>query len=209
MMWKARNQGTVDLRELGVAHPVALALPEERQEAVNQIVQWADGQDITGQQKNDIAARLAQHLRIDYPELVAQRILQLMNQQELKQLATSGVDFQLHTHRHRMPVNEELFRKEIHENRELISQAVSGVTRHFCYPSGAYRPEFIKWLQAEGVISATTCDTGIATPQSDRLLLPRLVDTTGRTDLEFESWVNGIGHFISSGKRARLAYVPD
>jgi peptidoglycan/xylan/chitin deacetylase (PgdA/CDA1 family) len=209
MMWRARGQGAVDLRELGVADPLDLGSPEQCGEAANRIVQWADGQDLTGEQKNQIAARLAQRLRIDYQEIVAQRILQLMNQQELTQLAEAGVDFQLHTHRHRMPLDEKLFRKEIRENRERIAQSTSGARRHFCYPSGAWRPEFLDWLKAEDVISATTCDTGIATPQSNRLLLPRLVDTTGRTDLEFESWVNGVGQFLSSGKRARLAYAPD
>jgi hypothetical protein len=41
------------------------------------------------------------------------------------------------------------------------------------------------------------CDTGFATAQSNPLLLPRLMDTTGGTDLEFESWVNGVGHLFS------------
>lgn len=209
MMWKARGQSTVDLREFGIAHPAALDQEEARQEAANQIVQWADGQDIDSQQKNEIAIRLAQLLHIDYHELVARRILHLMNRDELRQLAGAGVDFQLHTHRHRTPPQEELFRQEIQENRERILQTVGGARNHFCYPSGAYRPEYLKWLAAEDVISATTCDTGIATERCNRLLLPRLVDTSGRSDLEFESWVNGIGHFLSAGKRARLAYVPD
>ena len=209
MMWKARVQGTINLSELGVEHPVVLEAAEARQGAVNQIVKWADGQSIDGAQKNEIAARLAQRLQIDYQQLVAQRVLQLMNREELRQLAAAGVDFQLHTHRHRTPLQEELFREEIRENRERIAQSVGGVRKHFCYPSGAYRPEFLEWLAAEDVISATTCDTGIATPETNPLLLPRLVDTTGRSDLEFESWVNGIGHFLSSGRRARLAYVPD
>jgi len=209
MMWKARGQGAVDLKELGVPQAVALASAEARQVAVDQLVAWADGQNISGTQKNDIAARLARRLNIDYKSLVARRILQLMNQTEVRQLAEAGVDFQLHTHRHRMPLSEELFRREISENREQISQATAGAGRHFCYPSGAYRPEFFNWLMAEDIVSATTCDTGIATPQSNPLLLPRLVDTSGRTDLEFESWVTGIGHFLSSGKRARLAYAPD
>ena len=209
MMWKARAQGKVDLKELGVPDLVVLDSAEARQRTVDQLVAWADGQDMSGTQKNDIAARLAQLLNIDYRPLVAKRILQLMNQREVKQLSDDGVDFQLHTHRHRMPLNEEMFRKEIGENRERIAQATAGARRHFCYPSGAYRPEFLKWLAAEDIVSATTCDTGIATPQSNPLLLPRLVDTSGRTDLEFESWVNGIAHFLSSGKRAKLAYRPD
>ncbi len=209
MMWKARGQGTMDLKELGVPQPVALDSAEVRQRAADQLVAWADGQDTSGAHKNDIAARLAQLLKIDYQELAAKRILQLMNQREVKQLAAAGVDFQLHTHRHRMPLNEETFRKEIGDNRERISQAVAGARRHFCYPSGAYRPEHLTWLAAEDIVSATTCDTGIATPRSNPLLLPRLVDTSGRTDLEFESWVNGIAHFLSSGRKAKLAYAPD
>jgi len=209
MMWKARGRGTLDLKEIGVSQSVVLGSADARQRAVDQLVEWADGRGLSGVQKNDIAERLAQLLNIDYQELVAKRILQLMNQREVKQLADDGVDFQLHTHRHRMPLNEEMFRKEIDENRERISRAADGPRRHFCYPSGAYRPEFLKWLAAEDIVSATTCDTGIATSQSNPLLLPRLVDTTGRSDLEFESWVNGIAHFLSSGKRARLAYRPD
>jgi len=209
MMWKARGQGRLDLKELGVPQAVVVNSLEARQRAVDQLVAWADGQDLSGAQKNEVAARLAQLLNIDYRELVSRRLLQLMNQREVKQLADDGVDFQLHTHRHRMPLNEEMFRREIDENRERISQAAAGARRHFCYPSGAYRPEFLKWLAAEDIVSATTCDTGIATAQSNPLLLPRLVDTSGRSDLEFESWVNGIAHFLSSRKRARLAYAPD
>ena len=80
---------------------------------------------------------------------------------------------------------------------------------HFCYPSGAYRPEFLSWLSEEGIVSATTCDTGIAGPENNPLLLHRLVDTSGRNDLEFEGWASGVSQFVSSRKRAPLAYVPD
>jgi len=209
MMWKAREQGTVDLCEFGVAQIVALESEGSRETAVDQIVTWADGQNISGAQKDEIAVHLAQRLRIDYQMLLAKRILQLMNQREVKELASSGVDFQLHTHRHRTPLSEDLFRKEIAENRMRIGQMTGRTPRHFCYPSGAYQPEFKAWLKAEDIVSATTCDTGIATHESNPMLLPRLVDTSGRSDLEFESWVNGIGHFISMRKRARLAYAGD
>jgi peptidoglycan/xylan/chitin deacetylase (PgdA/CDA1 family) len=209
MLWKARDRGTVDLKEFGVTASVSLAAPEQRQQALNELLQWTDLQDLQTAERNNIAAHLAERLKIDYRELVSKRILQLMNPQEVAELAAAGVDFQLHTHRHRTPPDETLFRKEIRDNRERIAAAVSGDRKHFCYPSGAYRPEFLRWLAAEDIVSATTCDTGLATPESNPLLLPRLVDTTGRTDLEFESWVNGIGHFLSSGKRAKLAHPGD
>lgn len=209
MLWKAREMNRVDLHEFGVERPVGLDSADNREAAVSQIVQWADRQDFNGERKDAAAEDLAKRLGIDYQDLRAKRILQLMNSEEVKRLAAEGVDFQLHTHRHRMPLQEDLFRREIRDNREHVAKVVGGGQKHFCYPSGAYRPEFLEWLSAEDIISATTCDTGFATVESNPLLLPRFVDTGGRTDLEFESWVNGIGYFLSRRKRARLAYVPD
>jgi peptidoglycan/xylan/chitin deacetylase (PgdA/CDA1 family) len=209
MMWKARGMGSVDLTEFGSTEPVTLISFESRQAALEQLVRWVEAKDLSGEQKDQVAARVAEKLRIDYEKLRGKRILQLMNRQEIQQLAEAGVDFQLHTHRHRTPLDEELFRREIRDNRAHISRAMGGVKKHFCYPSGAYRPEFLPWLASEEIVSATTCDTGLATRHSNPLLLPRLVDTTGRTDLDFESWLSGVGHFLSTHKRARLAYVPD
>jgi peptidoglycan/xylan/chitin deacetylase (PgdA/CDA1 family) len=209
LLWKARDVGRVDLKEFGIDLPGALSSEENREEIANRMMQWAARQDLNGEEKDQIAASLAERLGIDYKKLRQKRILQLMNREEVKQLVAEGVDFQLHTHRHRTPLSEELFRREIQDNRAGIAKAVDGKREHFCYPSGAYRPEFLGWLAKEEVVSATTCDTGLATCETNPLLLPRLVDTTGRTDLEFESWVNGVGHFLSRRKRARPAYVPD
>lgn len=209
MLWKARGSGPCDLREFGIPQPASLIAPHNRQAVMSHLAQQTSRQDLNGEQKDEIAARLAACLGIDYASLRKSRILGLMSLEELKQLAGEGVDFQLHTHRHRTPVNEELFRREIRDNRASIAKAVGGEKNHFCYPSGAYRPEFLVWLAKEEVVSATTCDTGLASPDSNPLLLPRLVDTSERTDLEFESWLTGVGHFLSGRKRGRLAYVPD
>jgi peptidoglycan/xylan/chitin deacetylase (PgdA/CDA1 family) len=204
MMWKARDRGTVDLYEFGVAQPVALGLAVERDTALLQLLRWVDSQNLTGEQKNGVAARVAERLNVDFADIMRKRILQLMNRSELKELAEAGVDLQLHTHRHRTPRNEELFRKEIRDNRERIANIVPGARTHFCYPSGVYEREFLGWLAADGIVSATTCDTGLATAESNPLLLPRFVDTCGRSDLEFESWVNGIGEFLSTHKPAHM-----
>jgi peptidoglycan/xylan/chitin deacetylase (PgdA/CDA1 family) len=209
MMWKARNLGTVDLAEFEVSRPVVLASAKAREEATAQLMRWTERQKLTGAQKNEAAAALARRLRIDYEELCAKRILQVMNRKEVKELADAGIDFQLHTHRHRVPFNEESFRAEIRENRAWISEAAGSTGTHFCYPSGVYRSEFLPWLSAEQVVSATTCDTNLATSQVNPLLLPRLVDSSGRSDLEFESWVNGVGYFVSMRKLAHPSGTPD
>jgi peptidoglycan/xylan/chitin deacetylase (PgdA/CDA1 family) len=205
MVWKARGNGIVDLSAIGAGTSVALASTEAREKAAAEILHWVNRENMSGSQKDEVAAMLAKKLRIDYEALCAKRILQVMNRQEVKELADAGVDIQMHTHRHRTPVDEELFRREIRDNRDWLAGAIGRVGRHFCYPSGVYRAEFLPWLTAEKVVSATTCDTGLATARDNPLLLPRLVDTTGRSDLEFEGWLNGASYFISRRRRGGLA----
>jgi hypothetical protein len=40
--------------------------------------------------------------------------------------------------------------------------------------------------------------------RSQLLLLPRFIDTTAQTALEFESWLTGVGALLSAGANARL-----
>ena len=80
-------------------------------------------------------------------------MLQLMNAQEVAEIARDGADIQLHSHRHCTPENEVLFRREITENRDRIRALTGTQASHFCYPSGVYRPEFPGWLEKESVVS--------------------------------------------------------
>jgi peptidoglycan/xylan/chitin deacetylase (PgdA/CDA1 family) len=209
LLWKAQNLGFVDLTDFGVEQRVDLNWVDSRDDAVNRILQMADREDMNGREKDRLAAALSVRLGIDYEKVRLKRMLQLMNRHEIAELAGRGVDFQLHTHRHRTPSEEELFRREIRENRAHLESVTGEDKKHFCYPSGAYRPEFLHWLSEEGVVSAATCDTGLATARSNPLLLPRLVDTCQRTELEFESWINGIGQFLSRRRPGRLSYAGD
>jgi peptidoglycan/xylan/chitin deacetylase (PgdA/CDA1 family) len=178
-----------------------------RHRVVRGLIELSERENLNGQQKNALARRLAQTLGIDYSALAAKRILQLMNAQEVTEIGKGGVDVQLHSHRHRTPEEEVLFRREISENRDRILALTGTQATHFCYPSGVYRPEFLEWLNKENVVSATTCDAGLVSRHDNPLLLPRFVDTSGRTQLEFESWLSGVGSLIAVRRAAAQRYI--
>ncbi len=159
---------------------------------MKEILRFADEKTLCAEEKDALAASLAEQLSVDYGNLCEKRILHLMQPDEIRTLATDGVDIQLHTHRHRTPMNRELFLREIEDNRQSIHQMTGKLPSHFCYPSGVWDHTFLPWLKEAGIESATTCEFGLASRSSNRLLLPRLVDVSALSPIEFESWLTGI-----------------
>lgn len=207
MLWQRRADVLAPAPELGLTEPLDLRTELGRHRVVRALLERAEREAMTGRQKDEVAGQLAKLLGIDYEALAAKRVLQLMNAQELGEVARAGVDVQLHSHRHQTPMEEALFRREISDNRARI-RALTGIEAvHFCYPSGVYRPEFLSWLKKENVISATTCDAGLATPKSVPLLLPRFVDTARRSATEFEGWLAGVGDLLATRRAAPQRYI--
>jgi peptidoglycan/xylan/chitin deacetylase (PgdA/CDA1 family) len=208
MLWKSRSRGVIsDGRDLSLQVPLDLRTESSRIAIVKALMEAAERENLTGPQKDEMAAKLARVLNIDYDALKAKRFVQLMNAPELQEIVKNGVDVQLHTHRHRAPEDEALFRKEIQDNRTAIQHLIGTQPVHFCYPSGEYRPEFLPWLQKELVVSATTCDAGLAARQTESLLLPRFVDHQNRSELDFESWITGVGDLLAVRRKAVRTYV--
>jgi peptidoglycan/xylan/chitin deacetylase (PgdA/CDA1 family) len=203
MLWTRRGEVIADGGEAGLPGALDLRTDPRRRDVMRRLLELSERENRTGIQKDEIAAQLARLLKIDYDKLKAKRILQLMNDRELQEIARNGVDVQLHTHRHCTPADETLFRKEIQDNRSRIRELTATDPVHFCYPSGVYRPEFLPWLRQEHVVSATTCDAGLAVQQSDNLLLPRYIDHQNRKQIEFESWITGVGDMLAWGRTAR------
>lgn len=143
--------------------------------------------------KHALLERLAAELQFDLAALQQQRLMHLMSPDEVREVAAMGFDIQLHTHTHQVPRNESAIRREINENRERIEAMTRRPARHFCYPSGVYYPELVTWLRGMQVDSATTCLPGLASPGRDPLLLPRFVDHSRVTEVEFEAWATGVG----------------
>ena len=196
LLWKSRGNeySTADV----IGEPLMLDTRTERSRstAVVFLCDFAERAGLSGVEKNELASRLAAAVDIDYGKVLEDRLLHLMNPDEVAELRDAGVDFQLHTHRHRSPEDESLYKREIQENRSAIRSMTGLSASHFCYPSGVVRPEFSEWLAEEGVVSATTCEIGLANSTLGRLTLPRMVDVSALSEIEFRGWLTGVSQWL-------------
>jgi len=192
LLWKGRN-ARLDFREItGQELTVDLSNDASRAWSAEVLRKFASDHKLSAEEKDSLASSLAAKLKIDYDALRAKRLLHILSPGEVKTLATEGVDIQLHTHRHRVPSERSSFLREIDDNRTSIEAMTGARASHFCYPSGVYDPAFLPWLEEAEIVSATTCDIGFASRESHPLLLPRLLDTSGLSEIEFEGWLTGV-----------------
>ena len=193
MLWQRRDRTLTAPEVPGLGDGTyPLATPAQRAAVLRKITDTIDPSDPEPEERDAAARAVARRLGLDFDRFAAERVLTLMNPSEVADLAARGVDFQLHTHRHRTPENDERFVEEIRENRTRIEAMTGRPAVHFCYPSGVYRASYLPLLTAEGVVSATTTKPGIADPSTNPLLLPRFVDTSTVSPAEFEAWLHGV-----------------
>src|SRR5690349_18234118 len=172
-----------------------LTSKELREGAGTAIREYSRREKFSAQQKDELLNELAQRLGVDYQAILAKRILHLLSVEELAKLSAAGVDIQLQTHGHRAPKKRDSFLMEVEENRNFITKFAK-LPQHFSYPHGLYSPCYVPWLGDCDVASATTCEPGLATNQSDRYKLPRLVDTASLSLIELEGWISGFSKFL-------------
>jgi peptidoglycan/xylan/chitin deacetylase (PgdA/CDA1 family) len=210
MMWQLRSKVIENRTFPWLPEQFDLGTEANRTSFLWRIDDYAKRQDLSGKGKDDLAATFAEAIGFDYSAFCRERLFQLMNPEEVATMARSGIDFQLHTHRHRTPLDRHRFIGEVQQNREFIAEMTgSGNCVHFCYPSGAVRDDFIPWLKEAGVQSATTCVHGLATRGDDPFRLPRLLDQYGLGDEEFEAWLTGLAALIPRRKTVALDVAPE
>lgn len=206
MFWKAEKRVlTLDRPAWGVGGRYDLRDPAAADALCWRIIDFGERHgDEPGRQR--LCRELAALLDVDYEGIVASRGLSLLDWNELRELQAQGVDIQLHTHRHRTPADRpENAQAEIIENARLLAQVNPGRLRHFCYPSGQWQPEHLRWLGAMSLVSATTCDAGMNTADTHPLALYRALDSEDMPELFFEAELCGFNELlrIISGRRRR------
>lgn len=194
LLWKGRLQQRLHWSEVFPAPPTLDSTG--RQAAAAHMKSFASSRKLSGGEKDQLLARLAERLDIDYQDLCQRRVLHLITPQEAKELAARGLDLEYHTHRHRVYRGRERMLAELDDNRRRLETYTSKRPQHFCYTGGFYLPQYLEYLTAYGMRSATTCFRGLCTAHTHPLLLPRFLDTMAVSDLEFRSWLAGTASLL-------------
>jgi peptidoglycan/xylan/chitin deacetylase (PgdA/CDA1 family) len=199
LLWKAWASGKVELK-----HPLDDAAPslhtaQDCLRASAQVRETAARERWTAERKHEWLARLAGRLGLDWEGFLRRRVLALMHPEEIGALDPVIADVQLHTHRHRVPEDRDLFLREIADNRRALADCGLDAQRltQFCYPSGVQRPAFLPWLAEAGVTAAVTTVPGLASRRHHPLLLPRFIDAGTTSVVEFEGWASGLREFVT------------
>ena len=185
----------------GLQGELDLSTQAARQEASRHIVEYGN-RSHDSRERCDLTEKLAERLHVDLKAIRLERRFHLVSLQDVKSLSAAGIDIQLHTHRHRLDLeNQKEFEREIRQNRDSLEPTVGRRLEHFCYPSGIYHPRVWPWLEELGLQSATITSTGFCYRNSPRYALPRIVDGEDVPHVEFEAEMAGALELIRRTRR--------
>lgn len=204
LFWKTK-QTELDSEGLGLPlkNRESLSSEEEKERVVSTVIKVGEKErDEAGRQ--ELARELGERLGVDYAALVEKRVLSLMTPEELRSAAAAGMDIELHTHRHRLPVERELVLREIKDNRAVLEPLTGKHLHHLCYPSGYWAEEQWPWLEQANVKSATTCQPGLNRPGMPLLGLRRFLDGEHVAPIEFEAEMCGLTEMLRAARRFLL-----
>jgi peptidoglycan/xylan/chitin deacetylase (PgdA/CDA1 family) len=153
----------------------------------------------------ELCRELGRRLGVDYDALAAERRLSMLTTEEIRELGAIGVDIQLHTHRHTMPVEPEALHRELDDNRAILEAAIGKRCNHLCYPSGVFSEAHWPVMQSLGIRSATTCEPGLNSTSTELYRLSRFLDFEELTDLEMDAAISG---FLELPRRLKNMLSP-
>lgn len=144
-------------------------------------------------------------LGIDYNGLKNEKSLSLMTLSDIKELHNDGVDIQLHTHRHKWPLDERLADIELYDNKKYLEKVAGERLEHFCYPSGIWDSRQFNYLKKHQIRSATTCQGGLNYRDTNPYTLNRYLDSEEKPQIVFEAEMSGFFEILQKLKFFHLA----
>ena len=192
MFWKSKKSN-VKLDNIGFGMTGEYKLGDKKQikELVDRIIKTVN-RESDEIDRCHLLQHLGDYLGVDYKRIERLRVFNLLSKDEIKELSSSGVDFQLHTHRHIWPKERHNAIKELSENTKIIKKYTGKTPRHFCYPSGKWSHEQIQYLEGHGIKSSTTTEIGINIPGiTPNHIMCRIVDGEDKPQIKFEAEVSG------------------
>lgn len=187
--WKTRIKvDSTQLKRLGID----CSGKEETDDLIRKIQNHAESK-LDNISRYKLLIDLGELLNIEFSVIDRSKRFHLLTSEEIEEMDLAGVDFQLHSHRHRWPLNEQNALKEIQDNRSFLKKLVSKKNQldHFCYPSGFYKISQFNFLEMAGIRSAVTCETGFNYPDTHPYRLYRFLDGENISQLEFEAEMSG------------------
>ena len=197
-LWKT-SKASIDLSDLGSGIDSATGEqgPVDKERAFELINGYADSLD-GASDRQTLLREVFEALEVDYRPMEISRMFSFMTADEARQMAVSELDIQLHTHRHRFPIDMtfEDARFEIERNRQSLDHITRSPLLHFCYPSGYYSQRTKSYLPKLDIVSATTIKSGFNRKGASKLELKRFLDSERISDLEFEAEMSGFFELI-------------
>ncbi|MFC7048302.1 polysaccharide deacetylase family protein [Emcibacter nanhaiensis] len=197
LCWKSR-EASVDLSSLSpdFGKELRLDVDMSRDALAEKLVEIGE-KCPTAQDRQDFVRRAASAFRLDQKEFEDKKLFRLIDLDTAREMAKSGVDLQLHTHRHTLgDGSKESLDKELADNRKGIAKAGNADPVHLCYPSGYFEPQHLEYLQQLGIKSATTCFPGLNYQDTPLLELKRFLDGEDVSQIEFEAELYGFQELL-------------
>jgi peptidoglycan/xylan/chitin deacetylase (PgdA/CDA1 family) len=207
LLWKTQKRA-LDAHGLDFlgASPVPITNEAEKGAALQRIIGHGET-ECDGNGRMRLAEMIGERTAVDFARVRETRIFSLVNETEIREMASRGIDIQMHTHRHVFPPDKARALGEIRDNRAALEPLVSRPLVHFCYPKGKWSEEQLPWLAGAGVRSAVTCDRGLNDRGTPLLALRRFGDDESLSRIEFEAELSGFAEMVRKCRGAviRLA----
>ena len=186
------------------------SLAPETLEPVEHLIEEAQQTHRSSAERLKLLASWATALHVDVQHYAERRLFEYVSIEVLRAMSESGLDVQLHTHRHSLgDFGRATLESEIETNRRSLAE-VCGVSAekltHLCYPSGRSAAGIDPILKALGIRSAVLTAPGLAGTRSNPYFLPRILDGGHMSDLEFEAELCGLMSWLRLARPSSFSH---